>query len=143
MQQRVEPTPPDEVHSLRSSPRVRSALAGGALLLTPVVAFFAHNLILADRIPICPFRVVTGKPCPLCGLTRAFAHASHGDWALAQSSHPLWSIAFAAVVTLGLALIIDGMFETRLSSLWRTLTRPLRLPLLLGLIAFGLWRLIA
>ena len=28
---------------------------------------------------LCPFREVTGLPCPLCGGTRAFALAAQGD----------------------------------------------------------------
>lgn len=27
---------------------------------------------------VCPFRLATGQPCPLCGLTRSFVYTMHG-----------------------------------------------------------------
>ena len=41
----------------------------------------------------CPFRRLTGLPCPGCGLTRAWLHALRGDWAAAFRAHAF----FAAV----------------------------------------------
>ncbi len=44
------------------------AVAGGMWAVAPV-----H-----PGLP-CPFRTITGLPCPLCGMTRAVSAALHGD----------------------------------------------------------------
>jgi hypothetical protein len=38
---------------------------------------------------ICPFALITGHACPLCGGTRAAAALIQGDAALAWSLHPM------------------------------------------------------
>jgi hypothetical protein len=38
---------------------------------------------------LCPFRRLTGLPCPGCGMTRAFAHLAKGEWSAAVRDHPL------------------------------------------------------
>lgn len=39
---------------------------------------------------LCVFRLVTGYPCPGCGMTRAVAAVLHGDFSGAFAAHPLW-----------------------------------------------------
>lgn len=38
---------------------------------------------------LCPFRAVTGIPCPFCGGTTAAVHLGHGDLRGALASSPL------------------------------------------------------
>lgn len=38
---------------------------------------------------LCLFHVLTGKPCPTCGMTRATCALAHGEWAKAIRYHPL------------------------------------------------------
>jgi hypothetical protein len=44
----------------------------------------------------CPFKLVTGLPCPSCGMTRATRLAMHGDFAGATHMHPLWMVVLPA-----------------------------------------------
>lgn len=56
-------------------------------------------------LPPCGFLLLTGAPCPGCGLTTAFAHAIRGHWMLAVDANPFGLLLFAAVaacVPLGL-----------------------------------------
>ena len=59
------------------------------------------------RLPVhpplaCPFRALTGLPCPLCGMTRAVVAAMHG--------HVLASLRFnpAGVLVIALAVALLG-----------------------------------
>src|SRR5689334_8008833 len=40
-------------------------------------------------LPPCPFRLLTGQPCPFCGGTRSFAQMWDGDVAGAARYYPL------------------------------------------------------
>ena len=42
---------------------------------------------IADGPTVCPFRLVTGLPCPACGLTRSWVFTMHGQWMDAVSSN--------------------------------------------------------
>lgn len=45
-------------------------------------------------LPLCPFLVLTGLPCPLCGGTRSFAAMWGGDVGRAARLHPLVPLLF-------------------------------------------------
>ncbi len=66
------------------------------LLLAPlagVVAIFAVPFGPAPT--ICPFALMTGIPCPGCGLTRAVVALGHGDLTSAIAFHPLVGVVLA------------------------------------------------
>jgi len=48
-------------------------------------------------LPPCGFMLLTGAPCPGCGLTTAFSHAIRGNWMLAAEANPLGLLLFALV----------------------------------------------
>src|ERR1700716_3309549 len=66
-------------------------LAGGALL-PPAWASAGP--------PLCPFRLLTGLPCPGCGLTRSLVSLLHGDLSAAVLSHPPGPIAASILLAL-------------------------------------------
>ncbi|MBI2686109.1 MAG: DUF2752 domain-containing protein [Acidobacteria bacterium] len=52
---------------------------------------------------VCPFRLLTGWPCPLCGMTRGVASLLRGRWADGISFHlfsPFVLAAFAAWIVI-------------------------------------------
>jgi hypothetical protein len=60
--------------------------------LTALAALYALYATLApvERGPtVCPFRIVTQRRCPLCGLTRATRALSRGHLRQAHALHPL------------------------------------------------------
>lgn len=103
---------------------------------------------LVAVLTICPFFQLTGFPCPLCGLTRSWHSALHGDLTASFAFHelgpvllPIWivaTIAFSVVAyspssagQASLALVARGdpcaMLPnercTRQPALWRAVAR--------------------
>lgn len=71
----------------------RTALLGS---LAGAYALFAATAPI-DRAPAaCPYRRITGRRCPLCGLTRATRALTRGDIARAQALHPLALLLWVA-----------------------------------------------
>ncbi len=62
-------------------------LAGFALVRLLPPAFFTWYA--------CPFRRLTGLPCPTCGMTRATLHAVHSAWGEAWAINPLGTLVLA------------------------------------------------
>lgn len=62
-----------------------------AVLATLSVAYVGYAVLTADRrLPtMCPFRIVTGHCCPLCGLSTAIGRALRGDLSGALRAQPL------------------------------------------------------
>src|SRR5579885_584343 len=51
----------------------------GCLTLLPCALMVIPTSWLERRRSLCLFRRLTGRPCPGCGMTRAFSRAFHGD----------------------------------------------------------------
>ena len=83
-------------------------LACGALLalsawLKPARAGMGTHQQLG--LPPCNWVVVTGYPCPTCGMTTAFAHTVRGQWLAAIKAQPAgWLLAVATLVVAVAAL---------------------------------------
>lgn len=120
--------------STRTTPAV--VATGGAL------ALLASALISPAGVEsgpiLCPFRLLTGIPCPACGLTRSWVHLAHGDLATSLSSHPVGPALMALTM---LAAVAASAYAVT----GRWLVRP---RLLLGALVvlgiatgvFGVWR---
>lgn len=98
------------------APRVRDARAWGVLVLLSGVFVVSAWWRPADlpALTLCPFRALTGLPCPGCGMTRAFCALGHGEWRDALRYNALspfvllallvlWARALATVLDLGAA----------------------------------------
>lgn len=47
---------------------------------------------------LCPFRLMTGLPCPGCGLTRSWVFWLHGDWQAGLTANPFGIVLLLAAV---------------------------------------------
>ncbi|GAB4468852.1 MAG: hypothetical protein OHK0029_41350 [Armatimonadaceae bacterium] len=47
---------------------------------------------------LCLFHLLTGLPCPGCGMTRSVVSCAHGNWQTAWSFHPFGPVVFAGLV---------------------------------------------
>lgn len=54
-----------------------------------LVAQAVHPVVPDSGAVFCPFRLVTGLPCPGCGMGHALVFALRGDFAGSWRSHPL------------------------------------------------------
>ena len=73
--------------------RVSLALAGATL------AVLWRTGTLSAGPTLCPFRIVTGLPCPACGTTRAVGALLSGDLESAWSLNPMGLLAVAVGAT--------------------------------------------
>jgi hypothetical protein len=78
------------------------SIAGGCMVALAVAAaiepdargYGTHTQL---GLPPCGFLLLTGSPCPGCGLTTAFAHGIRGQWSHAVSANPLGFALFLVV----------------------------------------------
>lgn len=74
------------------------------------LAILAACVIPAGRLDggpvLCPFRRLTGLPCPTCGLTRSWSALMHGQFGDSVAFHPL-----GPVTLLGAAALAAGLDE--------------------------------
>lgn len=80
-------------------------------LLAAATPFAAGALLapqaVADGPVLCPFRAMTGLPCPLCGSIRAFTLLMHGDGGWLQQNVVV--VVLAALAVLWFALRVAGL----------------------------------
>lgn len=97
-----------------------SYFAGAAWVLCAVQAACGAG----ESVVICPFRLLTGRRCPGCGMGHAVVAAMRGDFAASFHYHPL-GIAVLAVWTAWLAKnLVDAVVRARRHS--AIMSSPLR-----------------
>ena len=99
-----------------------AASAGASLAMA-----FALDPGTAASLPtLCAFHLVTGLPCPGCGLGRSFVALAHGDFGGAFAFHPFGPLAFAACVAIVATLLLNQATGRRVVG--AALVSALRLP---------------
>ena len=88
--------------SVREASRASAAKRRALFVLPLTSAVFAVSAAWRPSelpgVVLCPFRAVTGLPCPGCGMTRAFCSIGHGDLAAAFGYNALGPLVFAAAL---------------------------------------------
>jgi hypothetical protein len=103
--------------------------AASSLLLRP------FWLALAPLAPACPFRALTGIPCPTCGTTHAAVALLHGHLTAALAANPLATVAGVVFMVGGLLAPLWAMFKLPLLEIPSPLPRWARFGLLALLLA--------
>ena len=75
---------------------------GTMLSLSAATIVFFRFVTLPEQpaFELCGFHWITGRPCPLCGMTRALGHLAKGDWNRAIELHALSPVVFAFLVSI-------------------------------------------
>jgi len=90
----------------------------------------------------CPFRAVTGVPCPGCGLTRATLELLRGDLSGSLRTHAFAPIFLGALIIMLVSLVLAEEHRQRLlSTLHNCEAKGLTVWVLFGLILYWLVRL--
>jgi len=110
----------------RAGAGVAAAVLGGVLVvaasLTP--SPLGHSTHEQLGLPACAFLAATGRPCPTCGMTTAFANMAHGSPLTALMTQPMGAIlALATAVGFWACLHVAG-FGSRLGGIGGKLLRP-------------------
>jgi len=77
---------------------------GGVPFVVGRLAYGVSNHSVTGVSTWCPFRALTGLPCPLCGATRAIVLASHGDMSMFR-----FNAAWVAVAVLTFLVGFAGL----------------------------------
>ncbi len=89
----------------------RLALGLGLLAVFPV-AWTVHAAVREPGPSVCAFKLATGFDCAFCGLTRAIASATHGEWSDAFAFNPAWPLAALIVGVLATLCLVDAATGT-------------------------------
>lgn len=106
----------------RAPATVPLVAAGAALALGAAVLASPEHV--ADGPVLCPLRRLTGLPCPGCGLTRSWVHATHGWWRESFAAHPFGVVALAAAVALVVSVAVALVRGRALPDLDAVVRRP-------------------
>lgn len=107
--------PHREGDSRRCAPLGERTEALGELLLVALAALLVYLTTSAPTTSLlfCPFRWLTGWPCPGCGMTRAFGALVQGQWERALSLHPLSPIVALGWLLFGLSAFSKAILPSR------------------------------
>lgn len=126
----------------RTTPRLAaSELVAGSGVVALGVAFAMSPDHIEDGPVICPFRRLTGLPCPGCGLTRSWVYGAHGWWKESFAAHPFGLLLVLAVVALTAAVVVARVRARPAPDLDRIVRHPVVLVVLAAWLVFAGGRL--
>lgn len=140
---------PLEVSGSQPKPQQTNVSSLVGSLLTPWTFRFAAAVLGASfflpvfgfGVDLCPLHRLTDLPCPGCGMTRALAMVSQGEWSLALGAHPFVIFLWPVVLVLALLAFAPASLVARVkSAMHRPLMLRIQSVLLYAFLAFGLLR---
>ena len=142
--------PTDALSPEARRPGLRERLA--AVTSTEVVAAIgAGGVGIAALLPaggiedgpiLCPFRGLTGLPCPGCGLTRSWVYVMHGDLGASVASNWFGPLLILAVLVLAVIAVRSRLAGRRPADLDRLARNRVVLGFFGLFLAYGAVRLV-
>ena len=139
-------TPPSPVRPrllAEAHTRAASAWIAGTGVAAIGVAVLLDPADIDDGPVLCPFRALTGLPCPGCGLTRSWVQLVHGDVAASLAAHPFGPLLMGLVVALVVAVGSAAVRRRPLPDVEALVRRPWAVVLVGGWLVFGVLRLLS
>ncbi len=99
-------------------------------------------LALAPLLPACPFRAITGIPCPTCGSTHAAVALMHGRVGAALAANPLAALVGAAFLVGGLVAPLWAALGWPVPEVPAPLPRWLRAAIVATIVANWAWLIV-
>jgi len=126
--------------------RVRSSITAADVAAAGGVAGIGASFLLSpEHIEagpvICPFRALTGLPCPGCGLTRSWVYAAHGWWQESFASNAFGMLLVVAVLVLAVVVVARRVRRTQPPNLDQLLKHPVALGIGTIWLVYGIVRL--
>ena len=121
-----------------SSTEVTAAIGVGGILIAALLPAGG----IEDGPVLCPFRALTGLPCPGCGLTRSWVYLMHGDIGASLASNWFGPVLILAVVVLAVVSVRARVARKRPADLDKLVKSPVVLGLFALFITYGAVRLI-
>jgi hypothetical protein len=97
---------------------------------------------VTDGPVVCPFRRLTGLPCPGCGMTRAWVFAEHGRFGEAIAANPFVLVLLPSAVVFVVAVGLALLGRRRPPDLGALVRRPIAKVVIGGWLTFALVRLL-
>lgn len=124
----------------RARPPASTSLVAAGGVVASGVALVLSPEHIEDGPVLCPFRRVTGLPCPGCGLTRSWVYGAHGWWGESFNAHPFGLLLLAAVLALGVAVVRSQVRRVAAPDLDRVVRHPVVLAVLGAWLGFAVVR---
>lgn len=117
-------------------------IAAGLGLGAVAAAFLISPALSTSGPTLCPVRLVTGLPCPGCGLTRSWTAAAHGQFSDAFAYNFFGPISLAATMVF---VALAGVLLARrrsVAGLARAVKHPVLWAVIALWIAYGIARVV-